>query len=345
MDFADISSYQAGADLAAYARAGHDRILIKASQGTGYANPHFGGWWRSAGQAGLARGAYHYATPSTGSTGQAEADQFDRTLRAAGGLGPRDWVCLDVEDPKERGPAAAKHAAAFCVRMVELGYAGGVIYSGTWYLQPAGLKAGDLPARWQWLHLANYTSTPDEALPLPSGWSRQQVLARQYSETASQPGIPGKSDRNRILREWLPASAAAALEEDDMPSADEVADAVLTRLSTQMRALVTTDPDTQQQERMADVRLAGIGDAIGLLVLRSSFGMRRDAALGAALTELLGADHPAAAALAQASAPPRVTVAELVALAPQVTPADAALVVAAYATRLVPPTPPKETTP
>ncbi len=335
-DFADISSHQAGADLAAYARAGHDRILIKASQGTGYANPYFGGWWRSAGQAGLARGAYHYATPSTGSTGQAEADQFDRTLRAAGGLGPRDWLCLDVEDPDELGPAAADHAAAFCARMVQLGYAGGVIYSGTWYLGPVGLTAVMLPERWQWLHLADYrTAVPDSALPLPAGWSPGRLLARQYTDKADQPGIPGASDRNRVLREWLP-SAARAIEEDDMPSADEVADALMARLWGQMTepppgAAPDWYPPRQPHPGAVlrrDYEMTGAALSVATAVREDT------AAIRAALAEVLGADHPATSALAPT--PQRVTVDDLVALAPQVTPADAARVVRAYAPRLDP---------
>lgn len=334
MDFADISSYQAGADLAAYARAGHDRILIKATEGVSYTNPHFDGWWRSASAAGLARGAYHFARPSR-SSGAAEADAFARALGSAGGLGPRDWVVLDVEDPDERGPKAADHAAAFCRRMVELGYAGGVIYSGTWYLGPAGLTAVMLPPAWQWLHLADYrTAVPDSALPLPAGWAPGRLLARQYSETATHAGIPGKSDRNRVLREWLPASAAPALEEDDMPSADEVADALMARLWGQMTerppgAAPDWYPPRQPHPGAVlrrDYEMTGAALSVATAVREDT------AAIRAALTEVLGADHPATAALAPA--PPALTVEDLVALAPQVTPADAARVIRAYAPRL-----------
>ena len=49
-EFADIASYQRGADLAAYERAGHDRILLKATEVTGYLNPVFTTRWRLAGE-------------------------------------------------------------------------------------------------------------------------------------------------------------------------------------------------------------------------------------------------------------------------------------------------------
>lgn len=221
-DFADVSSHQEGADLAAYAAAGHDRILIKATEGTGYTNPFFGLWWAWAGRLGLARGAYHFARPSR-SGGAAEADRFAAALKAAGGVGPRDWVCLDAEDPDERDDDAADHAAAFCGRMADHGHPAGLLYTGTWYAGPARLTAAILPAGWRRLHLATYNATGDANIPLPPGWAREQVVARQYTSSATQPGIPGRSDRNRVLRDWLPAIDST---EDDMPTADEIAAAV-----------------------------------------------------------------------------------------------------------------------
>lgn len=78
-EFGDVAVYQRGLDLDAYADAGFDRILVKASEGTGYVNPLFGVWWAAASALGLARGAYHFAKPSRWS-GAAEADHFHRTL-------------------------------------------------------------------------------------------------------------------------------------------------------------------------------------------------------------------------------------------------------------------------
>lgn len=200
-EFCDVSSHQRGLDMAAHAAAGYDRVLVKASEGTNYVNPFFGVWWHAAGALGLARGAYHFARPSK-SSGAAEADHFHRTLRTYGGLGERDWVCLDVEEEGQERRACA-HAAGFCERMAELGYRDGVVYSGAYYLGPAELTAAALPGGWRRLHVANYNPVADDRVPLPPGWSRDQLVARQYTSSASQPGIPGRSDANRIVREWL----------------------------------------------------------------------------------------------------------------------------------------------
>ena len=222
-DFADVSyPYQAGLDLDTYTRSGRDRLLVKASEGTGYANPLFTIWWQRAKTLGLARGAYHFARPSQ-SSGTAEADRFVATVEAAGGVGARDWVCLDAEDPNDHANLGGRHAADFANRLVQHGYPTGVIYTGSWYATPVGLTAAILPLGWRRLHLATYnTAVADSAMPLPAGWDRTQVVARQYTNQAVQPGIPGKSDSSRVLSEWLPTSTLGGLVLDD-PTAQQIA--------------------------------------------------------------------------------------------------------------------------
>lgn len=242
-EFADIASYQHGADLGVYRTAGHDRLLIKATEGTTYTTPDFAYWWAWAGRLGLGRGAYHFGRPSR-SSGAAEADRFVAVLRAAGGPGPRDWVCLDAEDPDDHGNLGGRHAGDFCARMAAHGYPAGVVYSGTWYATPVGLTAAVLPVGWRRLHLATYNAAiADAAMPLPRGWSREQVVARQYTSQAVQPGIPGRSDRSRVLREWLTTG------DDDMPTAKEIVDELERRVYAGMRlaetpkaGLATTNP-------------------------------------------------------------------------------------------------------
>jgi hypothetical protein len=104
-----------------------------------------------------------------------------------------------------------------------------------------------------------------------------------------------------------PTPPAPAVPEDDMPSPSQWtaedwkawethgALAFANLLTAQMRQLVTTDPDSGQQVRMADVHLGSLGEALGLLVLRSSFAMRRDGAFHDELVRIgdhLGGDGP-----------------------------------------------------
>lgn len=243
-EFADVSSHQAGTDLAAYARAGRRRVLLKATEGTTYTSPYFAAWWRLGGTLGLCRGGYHFARPSTAvalgrsmtSGAAAEAARFASAVRAVGGLTPYDWVCLDLEDPRETGPRAATHAAVFCHRMAELGFPHGKIYSYTPYLTGIGLRPDMLPPGWRWLHIANYGPAADSRVPLPPGWGRELLAARQYSESAAQAGIPGRSDANRVVREWLPALVSAAPEEDVVTDKDkmDIARLVLEQLRGQV---------------------------------------------------------------------------------------------------------------
>ncbi|MBL7487067.1 GH25 family lysozyme [Frankia sp. AgW1.1] len=226
-EFADIASYQAGADLTTYARSGPDRILIKVSQGaSGNPNPYYADWWRTGGSNGLGRGAYHYAT--TGQTPNAEAANFLSKVQAVGGLGPRDWLCIDAESPSSPTLAHGAYIAAIVTALVGAGYTSGVIYSGVWWLRPAGLTAAMLPPDWRRLHLSDYSSTPDGSIGLPPGWSRDQVVARQYTSAASQPGIPGPSDRSRVLREWLPTLGGLVL---DDPTANQILGLMKTALN------------------------------------------------------------------------------------------------------------------
>lgn len=205
--FADISSWQGAVSIEAYTASGPDRLMIKATQGTSYVNPYFAAQWHSAGAYGLRRGVYHYATPSR-STGFNEAAFFVATLQRIGGFDPaRDWVCLDVEDtglgPSTEWWRARAHAVEFCTAMAQYGYPRGAIYSGRWYLEPARLQASYLPEEWRHLHISLYDSTPDDQVVLPPGWSRQMVVARQFTSTGSHRGITGDVDSNRVVNEWL----------------------------------------------------------------------------------------------------------------------------------------------
>lgn len=359
-DFADVSSYQAGADLAAYAAAGHDRILIKATEGTSYTNPYFAGWWLAAGRLGLARGAYHYATPSR-SAGAAEADRFAAVVQAAGGLGPRDWVCLDAEDPKDTSGHAAAHAAELCRRLAAAhGMSTGLVYTGTWWAGPAGLTAEMLPPGWRRLHLSDYGHGPDEAMRLPPGWARDQVVVRQYASTASQPGIPGPSDRNRVLREWLPTVHAEEVTVVDVVLSPEqlaaIADEFLGRIWEQMCVRPEkAAPDWHQplQRNAADVwrRTYEVeGDnasRLVQLVTDVAAGRAEAAVIRQALATMVDPSHPAADILATPPAEPVVpTVAEIVAAVQELDMAGAIQVAHAATAQAVAhiPTPnPKET--
>jgi len=127
-NFADISHHQAGVDLDAYKKAGHTRIILKATEGTGYTDPTFAARWKKAGQIGLDRVAYHFQRAEF--NGADEFDHLYAVVMAAGGLTPRDRLCLDVEDTNTPSRAAAG-CKEFGARAQARGVTQGLVYTGT----------------------------------------------------------------------------------------------------------------------------------------------------------------------------------------------------------------------
>lgn len=226
VSFADLSHHQedvtaaTDVDLAAYAHAGHDRIAVKATQGLSFVDPRFTGWWRAAARLGLARVAYHFAQAAQ--SGAAEFDYFLAAVTAAGGLGPRDALCLDIEDD---GSATARaRADAYCkeftARAVARGHPTGLVYTGRWYAEPNNIRADDVAAGWRRLWISDYGSRPDAQIRLPTGWTRGQVAARQFGSSIRVAGVRNPCDYSRVLIDWLTDTPPPS--EDDMPSADEL---------------------------------------------------------------------------------------------------------------------------
>ncbi|KAG8700521.1 hypothetical protein FRC09_005912 [Ceratobasidium sp. 395] len=71
----DVSSYQGNVDWAAQKSAGITFTYIKATEGTGYTNSYFSSQYSGSYNAGIIRGAYHFARPDV-STGATQADYF-----------------------------------------------------------------------------------------------------------------------------------------------------------------------------------------------------------------------------------------------------------------------------
>lgn len=208
--FADLSHHQGSVDLAAYKRAGHRTIILKATEGVNFVDPAFAARWREAGRQGLRRVAYHYARNVN--SGASEFDFFIRAVDAAGGLGPDDLLCLDSEDTQT--PARARgQASEFTHRGADTGHPVGWLYTGNWYANPNRLTPEVLPVGWRRLWLSNYDgSVPDDQVRVPVGWDRSALYARQFTDRATVPGVGGTCDYSRLLIDWTG--------EQDMPLSD-----------------------------------------------------------------------------------------------------------------------------
>jgi Lyzozyme M1 (1,4-beta-N-acetylmuramidase) len=230
-NFADISHHNGTPDLAKYKAAGHERIVIKATEGTGFTDPMFKANWQAAGKAGLKRVAYHFARAKF--NGAAEFDFFYKTVQAAGGFGPKDSACLDVEDPDTPDRAAAE-MKEFVNRAVAKGITRGLIYTYNYYGVHHAIAPSQLPVGWRHMWMADYTvGQADSDIELGAGWTRDQVVARQYTDRAIVAGI-GSTDYSRLEHEWLTAVDAESvtltpeqLEEMELADAkQEILDAI-----------------------------------------------------------------------------------------------------------------------
>jgi lysozyme len=218
-NFADISHHNANVDLAKYKAAGHDRIVIKATEGTGFIDPMFRTRWMEAGKLGLKRVAYHFARAKF--NGANEFDFFYRIVQEAGGFGPKDSACLDVEDPDTPDRAAAE-MKEFVNRAVAKGITRGLIYTYNYYGVHHAIAPSQLPVGWRHMWMADYTpGQADSDIELGAGWTRDQVVARQYTDRAIVAGI-GSTDYSRLEHEWLTAVDAVSTTEDDLPTPADV---------------------------------------------------------------------------------------------------------------------------
>lgn len=230
----DVASYQGYPDWAAVAAAGYTFAITKATEDTGYVNPTFAHNWAGIKNAGLYRGAYHFARPSINDA-VSEADYFVGLVEQHG-IETGDILALDLEaGVGDLGP----WVLAFCRRIEERCGFPPIIYTGAWFSGPHNLAAYPEIGNYG-LWLAAYQAQMP-APPPPWG----TVAFWQYSSSGHVPGIAGDVDVNvfngpagRIALYGKPAPAepvpdpsawvvgpgilAAMAAHGDQPASDEV---------------------------------------------------------------------------------------------------------------------------
>lgn len=107
----DVSNWQARVSQEVLAQA--DVVIVKATEGTGYKDPHLPDLFTKAVNAAKKVGAYHFWRP--GATGKAQADYFVDYLQATQ-MSP-DFAVLDFEDEEDLGNEAG--AVEFMRRVQE----------------------------------------------------------------------------------------------------------------------------------------------------------------------------------------------------------------------------------
>src|SRR5262249_26162698 len=121
------------------------------------------------------------------------------------GLNPGEWLCVDIEDSVGM-QYARDYIAKFASAAVVSGYPNGLIYTRQGYADACGIDASILPLGWRNLWLADYsTYKTDPQIEVPKGWTRDKIIARQYTDGFTYPvNIPGIGvcDYSRTQPSW-----------------------------------------------------------------------------------------------------------------------------------------------
>jgi GH25 family lysozyme M1 (1,4-beta-N-acetylmuramidase) len=185
----DISAYQGNINWSAVA-PNIDFVYAKATEGTYYTNPYFYNQYVGPYNAGVIRGAYHFAIPNN-SSGQAQADYFISHGGGWSGDGLTLPGALDIEyNPYSGGECYGLSQSSmvawirnFISEYVSREGVYPVIYSTTdWWSTCTGNYGGFAANDPLWI--ANYSASGGG--PLPNGWGFYTFW--QYADRGSQPG-------------------------------------------------------------------------------------------------------------------------------------------------------------
>ncbi|MER7580253.1 lysozyme [Kitasatospora sp. NPDC097691] len=199
----DVASYQGNVGWSSVAADGAKFAYVKATEGTGYTNPYFAQQYNGSYNAGLIRGAYHFALPNA-SSGATQAAYFV----GHGGGWSADGRTLPPALDIEYNPYGAT-----CYGLSQSAMVGWIrdfstavhtrtgryptIYTTTnWWTQCTGNYGGFGTTNPLWI--ARYASTVGT---LPNGWGYQTFW--QFADSGTFPGdqdyFNGAADRLRAL--------------------------------------------------------------------------------------------------------------------------------------------------
>ncbi len=202
-----LASASTGVDVASYQHpngapinwnqvraAGHSFAYVKATEGTTYTNPYFAGDWSGIGNAGLLRGAYHYARPQWPLS--SAVDQARYFVSRAGSMtGAADLPpMLDLEDTTTALNASqiVEWSRIWLNEVERLTGRRPIVYTGRWYWSGYLGSSSGLNGYRLWLSDYNGKSAPTATI---AGWN---WTIWQYSSTGQVPGIVGNVDVNRF---------------------------------------------------------------------------------------------------------------------------------------------------
>jgi GH25 family lysozyme M1 (1,4-beta-N-acetylmuramidase) len=190
----DVSHWQGAINWGSVKSSGISFAYIKATEGTGFKDSRFNTNYTAAHNAGVIRGAYHFARPNA-SGGAAQADYF----ASNGGAWSRDNLTLPGMLDLEGGCYGLSQASMqnwilsfYNEYKARTGRDVLIYTSSSWWNSCTGGWSG-MSARSP-LWVANWTSAADPTIP--NGFPYATVW--QYTDSGSVSGVPGAVDRDRF---------------------------------------------------------------------------------------------------------------------------------------------------
>ena len=199
----DVSGYQPNVNWASVASKGGKFVYIKATEGTGYRNPSFAQQYNGSYNAGLIRGAYHFARPDI-SSGTTQANYFvdhgggwsadGKTLPGALDMeyNPYGSTCYGLS-----GASMVKWVRDFSNRVKARTNRYPTIYTSTsWWNQCTGSNGSFASTNPLWI--PRYGSSVGT---LPAGWGFRTIW--QFADSGTFPGdqnrFNGAQDRLKVF--------------------------------------------------------------------------------------------------------------------------------------------------
>lgn len=191
----DVSDHQPSVSWQRVAAAGHRLAVAKATEGLTWRSKVFPARWQAMKDAGLVRGAYHFARPQVGRSGREEAEFFLSVVDDAGGFQPGDLrPVLDLEaygptrlDARQTLRWARQFAREVKAHVGRLP----IVYTGAFWRDAMGDPDDGLGCH---LWLAAYVNDP--APFIPKAWRETGWSIWQHTSGGACPGIPGRCDLN-----------------------------------------------------------------------------------------------------------------------------------------------------
>jgi GH25 family lysozyme M1 (1,4-beta-N-acetylmuramidase) len=186
----DVSDYQGTINWTSVKNSGVSFAFIKATEGTTFTATTFAANWANAKAAGVVRGSYHFARPSTSpsvsGSAIAQANFFVNTVKPI--KGDLQLVCDFEVTGSLNSTDLGNWLTAFCTQIKTLTHEPAIVYTypSFWSNMPSNWPIQNC-ALW----IANYgVSSPS----IPAPWSSTGYAFWQYSSTGAVPGISGAVD-------------------------------------------------------------------------------------------------------------------------------------------------------